>query len=172
MEFVALKKEEFTSVYEEMTKAFVKDEIRYFNDAVALLNNEKYNIYHIVFDNKKVGFITIWKLSKFYFVEHFVIYNQYRNKGLGGKAIDEISKKFKKIILEAELPNDEISKRRLGFYSRHEFVINEFKYIQPAYHKELKPVEMKLLSYQNKVINKDEVIEEIHKEVYGVDKLC
>ena len=172
MEFVALKKEEFKSVYDQMTKAFIKDEIRYFADAYKLLENKNFNVYHIIDDKEKVGFITIWDLQDFYFVEHFVVYEEYRNNGIGGKAIDKVNEEFKKVILEAELPCTDISKRRLMFYNRHGFVINEFKYIQPAYHQELKPVEMKLLSYPTKVNNKDKVIGKIHKEVYGVDRLC
>lgn len=171
MDFIALKKDEFEKVYEQMTKAFIQDELRYFDDAFKLLDNEDYNVYHIIYNKKRVGFISIWDLKDFYFVEHFVIYDEYRNKGLGGKAIDKINEKFKNVILEAELPNDEISKRRLGFYNRHGFIINEFNYVQPAYHKNLNPVMMKLLSYPIK-IDEEKIINKIHKVVYGVDKLC
>ena len=172
MELVVIKKEEFKSIYKAMTISFASDEIRTFEDAYKLLDVKEYKVFHLISNNEKVGFITIWNLSSCTFVEHFVIYEEYRNKGFGGIAIDLINKKFKKVVLEAELGTTDISKRRLGFYNRHGFKINDVNYIQPAYHKDKQPVDMHLLSSSNKLENIDKVIEEIYELVYGVNEVC
>ena len=83
MNFIALKKDEFEKVYEQMTKAFIQDEIRYFDDAFKLLDNEDYKIYHIIYNEKRVGFISIWDLKDFYFVEHFVFYSKKQSNCFG-----------------------------------------------------------------------------------------
>ena len=172
MKLVVIKKEEFNSIYEAMTTSFASDEIRTFEDAYKLLSLKEYKVFHLISKNEKVGFITIWNLSSCTFVEHFVIYEEYRNKGFGGMAIDLINKEFDNVVLEAELGTTDLSKRRLGFYRRHGFKINDIDYVQPAYHKDKQPVDMHLLSYPSKLKNIDKLIEEIYELVYGVKKVC
>ncbi|MBQ9071967.1 MAG: GNAT family N-acetyltransferase [Bacilli bacterium] len=172
MKLIAIHEDEFVGIYEEMTKSFIEDEIRSFDDAYVLLELDSYNIYHIVIEEKRVGFITVWDLSTCFFVEHFVIYEEYRNSGFGGKAIDIVNEKFKQVILEAELPLSNISIRRLGFYNRHGYKVNDVEYIQPPYNKDKKEVPMHLLSYPDKIKNPKEIIKELHKIVYGVEDLC
>ena len=172
MKLEVIKKEEFKSIYDAMTTSFASDEIRDFNDAYKLTDVKEYKVFHLIYNNNKVGFITIWNLNTCTFVEHFVIYEEYRNKGYGGIAIDLINKEFDNVVLEAELGTTSISKRRLGFYNRHGFKINDIDYVQPAYHKDKQPVDMHLLSCPSKLENIDKVIEEIYKLVYGVNKVC
>ena len=172
MKFEVINKEEFNSIYESMTTSFASDEIRTFEDAYKLLSLKEYKVFHLTLNNNKVGFITLWKFDTCTFVEHFVIYEEYRNKGYGGTAIDLINKEFNKVVLEAELGTTDLSKRRLAFYRRHGFKINDIDYVQPAYHKDKQPVDMYLLSYPNKLENIDKLIEEIYELVYGVKKVC
>jgi GNAT superfamily N-acetyltransferase len=168
MKLVVIKKEEFKSIYEKMTTSFASDEIRTLEDAYKILDVKEYKVFHLTLNNNNIGFITIWNLDTCTFVEHFVIYEEYRNKGFGGIAIDLINKEFNNVVLEAELGTTDLSKRRLGFYSRHGFKINDVYYIQPAYHNDKQPVDMHLLSYPDKLANINKVIKEIYKVVYGV----
>ena len=89
------------------------------------LKKGKYEIIQFLTDGKKVGFITVWHVSDFVFAEHFVIFEKYRNKGLGAEALDKLKNTFSKIILEAETPESDIAKRRLAFYERCGFTNNE-----------------------------------------------
>ena len=168
MKLVVIKKEEFKSIYEKMTTSFASDEIRTLEDAYKILDVKEYKVFHLTLNNNNIGFITIWNLDTCTFVEHFVIYEEYRNKGYGGIAIDLINKEFNNVVLEAELGTTDLSKRRLGFYSRQGFKINDVYYIQPAYHNDKQPVDMHLLSYPDKLANINKVIKEIYKVVYGV----
>ena len=80
MKLVVIKKEEFKSIYEKMTTSFASDEIRTLEDAYKILDVKEYKVFHLTLNNNNIGFITIWKLDTCTFVEHFVIYEEYRNK--------------------------------------------------------------------------------------------
>lgn len=46
--------------------------------------------------------------------------------------LEELARqKAGKVVLEVELPEDSLKKRRIGFYERHGFTFNEYPYIQP-----------------------------------------
>ena len=49
-------------------------------------------------DNEIIGYIYYSDIYDRLEINQFEINNQYRNKGFGGKAIDEINKKFKKAV--------------------------------------------------------------------------
>ena len=168
MKLIPIREEEFFNIYDEMSKNFIADEIRSFDDAYICLEIESFNIYHVVVEETYVGFISVWDLGTCFYIEHFVIYEEYRNSGLWAKALEIINNKLKNVILEADLPNTNIAKRRLGFYQRNGYKINDVDYVQPAYSKDKNPVPMHLLSYPEKLNNPIEIIQQLHKKVYGV----
>lgn len=99
-------------------------------------------------DGDFAGFLTHWDLGKFIYAEHFAISPQIRGGGTGGKVIDEFTGRCDKlVVLEAETATDDLSRRRLGFYSRHGFFIAPFPYAQPSYSSEQQPIPMHLLSF-------------------------
>ena len=87
MKLVVINKEEFKSIYEKMTTSFASDEIRTLEDAYKILDVKEYKVFHLTLNNNNIGFITIWNLDTCTFVEHFVIYEEYRNKGYGTLAL-------------------------------------------------------------------------------------
>ena len=50
-------------------------------------------------------------------------------------------------ILEIDPPEDEISRRRRGFYERNGFVYNEYDYIHPSYLRPPQPHRLMVMSY-------------------------
>ena len=67
--------------------------------------------------------------------------------GYGTKAIELLKTTFNKpIILEAEAPVTEQQIKRIAFYERLGFKVNDFYYEQPSYHGG-EGVPLKLLSY-------------------------
>lgn len=86
------------------------------------------NFYNnIIFDNETpVGFITYWDFNDFYYVEHFAIDPTLRNGGYGKKTLDYLCKELDRpIVLEVEMPVEEMAKRRINFYQRQGFVLWE-----------------------------------------------
>ena len=62
--------------------------------------------------------------------------------------MEELVRKYQKqICLEVELPEDELTRRRIGFYERNGFVFNEYPYIQPPISKGKSPVPLRIMTY-------------------------
>ena len=98
MQLEKICSEDFAAIYKEMEKNFILAERRDFAPAYELLQQEQYIMYHLVDNGEKVGFISLWQLTGFTYVEHFVVYEAYRNKGYGKALI----KKLASICIERE----------------------------------------------------------------------
>lgn len=129
-----------------------------------LINDEEADI--------SVGVITVWRFKKFCYVEHLATYPNIRNKGYGNKIIRTLLDGCKDItvVLEVEMPEDEMSKRRIGFYERNGFRLCTKNYLQPPYRLGGKPIPMYLMFSGCESIDEDfeNIKAEIYSNVYGV----
>lgn len=129
-----------------------------------LINDEEADI--------SVGVITVWRFKKFCYVEHLATSPNIRNKGYGNKIIRTLLDGCKDItvVLEVELPEDEMSKRRIGFYERNGFRLCTKDYLQPPYRLGGKPIPMYLMFSGCESIDEDfeNIKAEIYSNVYGV----
>lgn len=164
----------FTHLYNQ---SFPIEERRSISNIFYLLNhNKRYSIKVVVNDEDKlVGLLCYWTFDEFVYAEHLAIDTNVRGKGLGTKVmncfVDEINKP---LILEIEIPDNEISQRRLNFYLRQGFTYwEDLEYSQPPYHDTTSSVPMKLLTLGDLDLNlKFEYIKRfIYKQVYKVDDL-
>ena len=161
-----LKREDFDGLWQEMEASFVKEERRDKEDALKIMDREEYCLFHTVENGERVGFVALWVLEGFVFLEHFVTYEKYRNKGIGRRVLDLLKEKYDKIVLEAEHPESEMSRRRIGFYRRSGFFVNDYPYIQPPYRKGESGVPLLLLSYPSILDNAETVVKELKITVY------
>lgn len=168
MRFCKVGKNGMARIYAAMQENFVSDELRDFDSALAVMDDDRYGVYRIFDGDVDVGFICIWTLGEFAFVEHFVIYRGFRGGGIGGRAIDGVCKKFGKVILEVERPEDEIKKRRIAFYERHGFSVNPQNYSQPAYRSDSERVPMRLMSFPGVLSDFDGAVALLYDAVYHV----
>ena len=166
MELKKILIKDFDEIYSEMEKNFVKEERRDYIPARNLLDKEEYLVYHITVSGENVGFVTVWRLSDFSFIEHFVVYEKYRNLGYGSMALSLIKEKFGKAVLEAEPPSEGIRARRVAFYERNGFRRNPQKYMQPAYREGGDEVELVIMSYPCILEDFDRDVSEIKNTVY------
>jgi len=122
--------------------------------------------------DKPVGLFTYWDFDDFYYIEHFAISQDARNGGFGKRVLEGMNEILEKpIVLEVEAPNDEMSKRRIGFYSRLGYELWEREYLQPPYRKGEGFLPMFLMVKGDLDINKDfpRIKDKIYKEVYLVE---
>ncbi len=130
-----LKPEEFSQVFQIMEESFPKDEYRTREGQKELLENPVYHIY-VVRDSesrKIKAFTAVWDLKNVIFVEHLAVSSDFRNGGLGALILQELRRiSSKPLCLEVELPETEMSRRRIGFYERNGFFLNRYDYMQPA----------------------------------------
>ena len=164
-----LKLEEFDQVYEIMVDNFISDEYRNYEEQKDLLKNPLYKVYVVKERNEIITFIAIWEFDDFIYFEHLATKKEKHNLGIGTKVINYITKsESKNIVLEVEEPIDEIEKRRIEFYKRNGFVMNEYDYVQPPMSKGKNFVPLRIMSTK-KINNKNEfetIKETLYKNVY------
>ena len=137
----------FPQVFEKMKAAFPYEERRDYLDQQECMNDERFKFLEIFDDAQAVGFTALWDLDGFLFIEHIAIDQDKRSGGYGSKTIELIKSTFNKpVILEAEAPKTAQQIKRIRFYDRLGFKINDFPYEQPSYHGD-EGVPLKILSY-------------------------
>ena len=128
---------------------------------------------HVILDGSTpIGLLTLWNFTDFSYIEHFAIDKLLRNKGIGKQVLSILKEELQRpIILEVEEPTDYISKRRINFYKRQGFIIENYEYQQPPYRKGDKWIAMKLMSYNIKTDERinEKIRDTIYKEVYGIN---
>ncbi len=149
LKLVPVTEERLPLVYEKQVSAFPYEERRDFCDLKECFNNKYFNFLEI-FDCEKdifCGFVSPWNFSDFVYIEHLAVDENLRNGAYGSRTVELIKSTYNKpVILESEHGFTDIQKRRLGFYERLGFKINDYDYIQPSYHGG-EGVPLKILSY-------------------------
>ncbi len=134
---------DFPEIYRIMQASFSDDEYRPYDEQLALFEEPEYRIYYM-----PAGFLAVWEFESFIYIEHFAVDPALRNSGTGSAMLQELVKQYQKpICLEVELPEDELTRRRIGFYERNGFVFNEYPYIQPPISKGKSPVPLRIMTY-------------------------
>lgn len=169
MELIKACDGDFEIIYAAMTESFVPEEIRDKDKALAVLKEKDYTAYKIIDTSAWVGFITVWELAEAAFIEHFVIFPEFRGRGFGGEVLTLMKKKYRAMVLEVEPPTDEIKKRRISFYKRCGFFVNDYYYLQPSYRKGGEGVELILMSYPALLESCDAAKRELYSRVYKED---
>lgn len=176
MEFIKLENsysQEFKEAWRVYESSFPSDERRALGLQKELFKNKLYNFFIVLKDKVLVAIIADWDFEDFLFVEHIAVKKIFRGKGIGTELFKEyISKNKRKIVLEVEKPETEIAAKRIKFYEKMGFKLNNFGYIQPPYGKDKNPVPLFLMTYPEK-INESEfssIRVKLHSVVYGLGK--
>lgn len=121
-------------------------------------------------DGTPVGFFTIWNFSSFSYGEHFATSPDFRNKGYGRKILQLILDRLcHPLVLEVELPGNDLARRRIDFYRRNGFVLaDRHPYTQPPYRDGGTPLPMHLMVYNPKKtdIDLNKITATLHTRVY------
>ncbi len=162
---------DFDKIFEIMDEAFPNNEMRTYEEQKKLLSNERYHIYKEYSNGKIIGFLAYWDLENCLFLEHLAVDKNFRGHGTGANIIlNNIKNVNKPVFLEVELPTTDLAARRINFYKRLGFFLNEFTYVQPALRKNEKSQNLFIMSYK-KPISEQEFIKyknEIYKNVYNL----
>lgn len=128
-----LNKQSFDKMYEILSQSFPLDEYRSYEDHKALMDKSCYTVYTCCDGEDLMGFLAVWEFAEFGFIEHFAVAPQYRNRGLGGKMLRDLADRLgKRLCLEVEPPQTPMACRRIGFYQRNGFYLNDYAYTQPS----------------------------------------
>lgn len=155
---------DFPEIYRIMQASFSDDEYRPYDEQLALFEEPEYRIYYM-----PAGFLAVWEFESFIYIEHFAVDPALRNSGTGSAMLQELVKQYQKpICLEVELPEDELTRRRIGFYERNGFVFNEYPYIQPPIFKGKSPVPLRIMTYRSEITREEfqKMKEILYRRVY------
>jgi ribosomal protein S18 acetylase RimI-like enzyme len=161
-----LKNQDFDQIYYLMEISFPSDEYRTNEEQKALLNNPAYSIYVLYDEVQDIkAFIAVWDFIKFAFIEHFAVHPEHRNGGVGAIMLNELVELLgKTVCLEVEPPDTEIAGRRIGFYQRNNFFLNEYPYMQPPISPGKNAIRLFIMTSGSKV--DEETFEQIKGTLY------
>ncbi len=155
LNLLPVTKERFKIVYLKMENAFPYEERRSILDQEKCLSDSRFEFFEIYDNDKDIGFIAIWNLDSFVFIEHIAIDETLRGCGYGSKTIELIKTRYNKnIVLEAEAPVTPQQIKRIAFYKNLGFCVNDFYYEQPSYHN-ADGVPLKVLSFPSLLSEKE-----------------
>ncbi len=143
-----LWQKDFPGIYEIMEQSFPKEEYRPYRDQLALMERECYRIYGEEDPTGALrGFMAVWELTGYCFLEHFAVAPTERNGGLGSGMLGELKDLYcEPICLEVEPPENGVTCRRVAFYERNGFTLHTYAYEQPSLGEGRKPVPLQLMT--------------------------
>ncbi|ROI03556.1 MULTISPECIES: GNAT family N-acetyltransferase [unclassified Chryseobacterium] len=153
-------------IYASYISTFPIDEQRDKEQFLTLFSNPKAKIMSVLHESQTVGYLILWELSSFVFVEHFEVFEAFRSKKLGSHIMGHLLDNYSSIILEIEPANlSEDAERRYSFYQRNNFSLIDTTYIQPSYGEGKKSLNLWLLANYSPE-NVEEIKNEICNTVY------
>ena len=153
-------------VYGLMQRSFPKDELRTYAEQKRLFSLPCFDMTVLENFTEIIGFISVWDLDGFRYVEHLAVSAKHRGMGYGSKILKDYmsSHPSERYVLEVEPPRDEVSKKRVEFYEKLGFTLNDYEYIQPALSG--KEVELRIMATGGAL--SEEEFNGIRKILYGV----
>ena len=157
-----------------LKESFPSEEYRALEQLREYTDRKKEFYNNVIFDGeRRIGFITYWDFGHFYYAEHFATDPTVRNGGYGKRILEALCRHLSRpIVLEVECPDNEIARRRIGFYQRQGFQLWEKEYRQPPYKEGDSFLPMYLMAYGDLDAERDfeEVRRTLHSKVYGLEQ--
>lgn len=146
----------FQVAWELYEEAFPLEERRLLDAQTRVMEKLNYH-FDVIIDKKRlIGFLLWWEFETHRYIDHFATTTGQRNKGFGKLILEQFKdRNDKPILLEVELPNSSINQRRIKFYERIGFKLNEHYYEVPPLKKEQSPLQLLLMSYPEVLSKKD-----------------
>ncbi|MGZ2370292.1 GNAT family N-acetyltransferase [Ancylomarina sp. YFZ004] len=151
--------------------AFPLEERRLINSQAAIMNHPNYHFELIFQIDCFLGILFWWGFDDLRYIEHFATLPAHRGKGYGKEILELfIQRDSRPIVLEVELPENEIEQRRIQFYERIGFHLTDHFYQQPVYNEGDLPLQLLLMSYPKGISAKEltHFIKDYHPIIYGI----
>lgn len=167
--FVKCKKPQITKLYESAFPKCERRETSEFWKNIATLPNLE--CFEVKYCDNFAGFLTMWNLDAFFYIEYFAISGRLRGQQIGRRALQKVLTDCKKsVILEVEPFHDVASRRRIAFYESVGFVLDDNMYMQPLYRCDETPVQLRLMEYGGNLLpSQFEFVKTIiYSQIYNV----
>jgi len=138
----------FPKAWELYEDAFPLEERRLLDAQTQVMKKPNYHFDITIDENKLIGFLLWWDFEKYGYIDHFATTTLQRNKGFGKQILENFMNSIHKpILLEVELPTSSINQRRIKFYERIGFKLNQHYYEVPPIEEGQPPLRLLLMSY-------------------------
>ncbi|MCF0120748.1 MAG: GNAT family N-acetyltransferase [Oscillospiraceae bacterium] len=161
-------KADFDSIFKIMAASFPPDERRPYEEEKRKLGRENCRVFVERADGIVVGFMVTWLLDDFSYLEHFAVDESRRGGGIGARMLSELLEILPKpVLLEVDPPETDTARRRIAFYERFGFRLNDRLWHQPPLAPGQGPVELRIMTVPDPV--SDELWDIIVREL---TRLC
>ncbi len=123
---------DFDAFYRLLERSFPDSERRGREGQLALFNDPAYRVDAVYNSDTLQGFFALWEFDSFLFIEHFAVDPSVRGGGIGSEMLRTLLISTRKpVVLEVEPPEEDMARRRIGFYRRGGFILTDHPYLQP-----------------------------------------
>ncbi|MDO5608313.1 MAG: GNAT family N-acetyltransferase [Capnocytophaga sp.] len=160
----------FASVWTMYEDSFPAEERRTLSQHQQLMNHSEYRFEALLHVDEAVGFLGYWAFENLIFIEHFAVVSSQRGAGLGSLFLKNfLAENTKRILLEVEIPENEPQQKRILFYQKFGFHLNETPYFQPPYQSGFPSVPMRVMTFPQ-AFSESEInnfVQNFHPIIYG-----
>lgn len=164
--------EDFEEVWKIMEESFPQEERRMEAKQRKLWEEERrYEVLGVREEGRLIGFLAVWRFEEFVFLEHFAVAKESRNGGIGARMLEQLREQTEsRIVLEVELPQNPVARRRISFYERNGFSFHDYPYIQPAMNEDTKPIPLRIMATGEKLSEQEfgRIRDQLYEVVYHV----
>lgn len=124
------------SVEQILQEAFPESERRDLAEIRNCLESAPLQLLTASRESQVLAVLLVWNLPDVTFLENFAVRADCRGQGIGAELLHQVSEIWKKPqVLEVEIPQTELQRRRIAFYQRCGFFLNEtYPYRMPNLH--------------------------------------
>lgn len=144
--------EAWDAALEIYREAFPRKERRSEADQLRALADPLFRTEGIFVDGTLRGIVFYWLFGESRYIEYLAMAPAMRGRNLGSQVLQRFCA-GRRVILEIEPPEDELTVRRLHFYERAGFHADARRYIHPSYSRPFEPHRLVLMSYPSPLEN-------------------
>lgn len=167
--FYTLTDADFDSFFTLMEEAFPATERRSREEAYRVFTTHPcYNAIGYKDEQGVLALLAYWHFEDCFFIDHLAVDKRLQGKGMGTELMQYFLKNIYSssvVVLEVEPPVDEITKKRVVFYERLGFKLNDFPYLQPSMQEGQPQIEMQIMSYPVSLTHEE--FNAIRRNIFG-----
>lgn len=164
----------FMPLFALYQSAFPVEERRELSVLKQILEHEpRFTMAAVLKQGTFAGFLNYWQFSSFVYVEHFAVNSQLRGQSIGSEVLKTLFRNITiPIILEVEMPENDLAKRRIVFYERLNCTLLPHKYAQPPYDGagNFLPMQLMTNNYDYAEKHFSHIKNTLYKEVYAYEQ--
>ena len=165
--FQKINREELPELMNLLNRVFDEHEIRTDEDIIRFYERGRMKAYGYRVKGKLTAGALGYETEDFFLLENLAADPAVRGRGYGGMIMEGLKEEFPSLILEVEVPEDAVAKRRVHFYEKHGLELSEQPYVMPPLQKGNLPTPYCLMSYNYDV--EPSTVQDIYTNVYRRD---